>query len=334
MTRFDGTVARRRRSAMRTWRSRLKSVTTCSHFSNRLAAEHKRRRACSLLRPQSLRRANTVRLSRGWRLRSARSSNRAASSSIATLVSATAWARCSTATPVAPVISIRSSAAPGLLVSTRCGREASPGSHSACQTRGTALPRHAIDSIRPEASADANFFEPRQTPTTLGLGLLERVPREVIEALADPADDDEDGISGRAHLLEDGRLGRFGWKANVPSIREFVRDALSGELGVTVPDESGFSFGSPADDDEATDPEADLGSIDAIASFIELLAPPPRTRADMTLEDLGEAIFDSVGCSELPRADVTDRRRRRCPRIHRPAFARRCGPQCAWNRRR
>jgi len=161
---------------------------------------------------------------------------------------------------------------------------------------GTALPRHAATPIRPEASPDANFFEPRQTPSTLGLGLLERVPRQAIEALADPADEDGDGVSGRAHVLEDGRLGRFGWKANVPSIREFVRDALSGELGLTVPDESGLSFGSPADDDESMDPEADVDSIDAIASFIELLAPPPRTRTDMTLEDRGEAIFNQVGC--------------------------------------
>ncbi|MGB3052556.1 MAG: di-heme oxidoredictase family protein [Polyangiales bacterium] len=162
---------------------------------------------------------------------------------------------------------------------------------------GTALPRHAVNSVRPEASADANFFEPRQTPSTLGLGLLERIPRQAIEALVDPTDEDGDGISGRAHLLEDGRLGRFGWKANVPSVREFVRDALSGELGLTVPDEPGLSFGNPADDDEATDPEADVHSIDAIASFIELLAPPPRTRIDMALEDRGEAIFKSVGCS-------------------------------------
>ncbi|MGB7475847.1 MAG: di-heme oxidoredictase family protein [Polyangiales bacterium] len=161
---------------------------------------------------------------------------------------------------------------------------------------GTALPRHAVNSIRPEASPDANFFEPRQTPSTLGLGLLQRVPREAIEALADPADEDEDGISGRAHVLEDGRLGRFGWKANVPSIREFVRDALSAELGLTVPDESGQSFGTPADDDEAIDPEVDVRSIDAIASFIEHLAPPPRTRTDVALEDRGEAIFGMVGC--------------------------------------
>ncbi len=163
---------------------------------------------------------------------------------------------------------------------------------------GTALPRHSVASIRPEASADANFFEPRQTPSTLGLGLLARVPREAIEALEDPEDDDEDGISGRAHVLEDGRLGRFGWKADVPSIREFVRDALSGELGMTVPGEPGFSFGSQEDDDETPDPEADVPSIDAIASFIERLAPPPRTRNDTRLEDRGEAIFNAVGCND------------------------------------
>ena len=34
---------------------------------------------------------------------------------------------------------------------------------------GTALLRHAVTSIRPEADAEANFFERRQTPSTLGL---------------------------------------------------------------------------------------------------------------------------------------------------------------------
>jgi CxxC motif-containing protein (DUF1111 family) len=161
---------------------------------------------------------------------------------------------------------------------------------------GTALPHHAITDTRPEADADANFFEPRQTPSTLGLGLLERIPRETIEALADPRDDDDDGIAGRAHVLEDGRLGRFGWKANVPSVREFVRDALGAELGMTVPDEPGLSFGSAEDDDETPDPEADRNTLDGITAFVALLAPPPRTRVDATLEDRGEEIFDAVGC--------------------------------------
>ena len=162
---------------------------------------------------------------------------------------------------------------------------------------GTELPRHAVAAIRPEADEDANFFEPRQTPSTLGLGLLAQIPRAVIEARADPNDDDGDGIAGRAHVLDDGRLGRFGWKANVPSVREFVRDALGGELGMTVPAEAGLSFGMLEDDDEVPDPETDESTIDGMAAFIIFLAPPPRTRVDAELEDRGAEVFDAVGCA-------------------------------------
>ncbi|MGB8329181.1 MAG: di-heme oxidoredictase family protein [Polyangiales bacterium] len=161
---------------------------------------------------------------------------------------------------------------------------------------GTALPRHAVTPIRPEADPDANFFEPRQTPTTLGLGLLERIPREAIEALGDPNDANGDGIAGRAHLLGDGRLGRFGWKANVPSVREFVRDAFSAELGITVPSESISTFGVSEDSDGTADPEADLSMIDAVTDFIAFLAPPPRTHVDVDLEERGADVFRAVGC--------------------------------------
>jgi CxxC motif-containing protein (DUF1111 family) len=162
---------------------------------------------------------------------------------------------------------------------------------------GTALLRHSTSGVRPEPSAEVNVFERRQTPTLLGLGLLEQIPRETIEALADPDDSNGDEVRGRAHVLPDGRLGRFGWKAIVPSVREFVRDALSEELGLTVPNDAASSFGVSADSDSVSDPEIDDATIDAMAAFIELLAPPPRTRMDPALEDEGEALFESFGCA-------------------------------------
>ncbi|MGD8823947.1 MAG: di-heme oxidoredictase family protein [Myxococcales bacterium] len=161
---------------------------------------------------------------------------------------------------------------------------------------GTALPRQATAAERPEPDPEASFFEPRQTPTTLGLGLLEQIPRATIEALADPNDENADGIAGRTHVLDDGRLGRFGWKASIPSIREFVRDALSTELGMTVPSEPGLSFGVAEDEDGVSDPESDTSTIDALTAFIALLAPPPRNRTDPATEDRGEQIFTSLGC--------------------------------------
>ncbi len=163
------------------------------------------------------------------------------------------------------------------------------------------LPRHSTASVRPEPDQAASFFERRQTPTTLGLGLLEQIPREAIEANADPLDSDADGIAGRAHVLADGRLGRFGWKADVPTLREFTRDALSVELGMTVPEESGFTFGRTSDDDQAADPEIDAASVDALTAFVRLLAPPPRTGVVAELEDEGEAVFGRIGCAACHR---------------------------------
>jgi CxxC motif-containing protein (DUF1111 family) len=163
---------------------------------------------------------------------------------------------------------------------------------------GTALARHAVSPFRPEPSEEANFFERRQTPTTLGLGLLERIPRGTIEALADPDDLDGDGIRGRLHRLQDGRIGRFGWKADVASIREFVRDAFSTELGMTVPEDPSSANGVTSDGDQQTDPEVDSIAIDAITDFIASLAPPPRVHADQSLERRGETVFAEVGCGQ------------------------------------
>ena len=42
-------------------------------------------------------------------------------------------------------------------------------------------------------------------------------------------------VRGRAHLLPDGRIGKFGWKAATPTLVEFMAEALRDERGVTSP---------------------------------------------------------------------------------------------------
>lgn len=163
---------------------------------------------------------------------------------------------------------------------------------------GTMAPRHstAYDQ-RPAIDESANVFEARQTPALFGLGMIERIPADTILALADPDDLDGDGISGRAHILEDGRLGRLGWKANVPSLDEFARDAMSNEMGITVPEQAGLTFGTTADDDDAADPEISVQDIEDLAFFMKMLAPPPRSSIEPALEDEGEIIFSDIGCA-------------------------------------
>src|SRR5207249_4824730 len=75
----------------------------------------------------------------------------------------------------------------------------------------------------------------RSTPDVFGFGLLDAIPESEILAHADPDDRDGDGISGRANRFFDGRIGRFGRKALVPTLREFIDGAYVAEQGITNP---------------------------------------------------------------------------------------------------
>ncbi|MEO0324595.1 MAG: di-heme oxidoredictase family protein [Myxococcota bacterium] len=173
-------------------------------------------------------------------------------------------------------------------------RQAIPGEVN--EPRGLAH-RFSTEAERPAPADGATFFEARQTPTMLGMGLLDALPEALLEALADPDDANGDGISGRVNRLPDGRVGRFGWKAQVPSTREFVRDALTAELGFTLPPDPGQTFGALADDDEVPDPEIGLADMRDLEFWLNELAPPAPRASDPGAEAAGEALFASVGCT-------------------------------------
>ena len=164
---------------------------------------------------------------------------------------------------------------------------------------GTIL--HKITALPGDANfppPECNVFEQRQTPALFGLGLIDGIAEEVITAGADPDDADADGISGRVSLVEGGRVGRFGWKAQVPNIREFVRDAVGAELGMTLPAEEALTFGKVEDEDGVADPELSLDQAASLAAYLRNLAPPPRRKpADPEAAALGEERFQSTGCA-------------------------------------
>ncbi|MCS6798075.1 MAG: c-type cytochrome [Myxococcota bacterium] len=166
---------------------------------------------------------------------------------------------------------------------------------------GTMAHRFDVNPVRPPLDPAADYFERRQTPSLLGLGLLESVPEELLRSFADPDDADGDGIRGRVHVLPDGRIGRFGWKADVPSLAEFARDAMTNELGVTLPAESGHTFGATGDADGAADPELSAEELEALRFFMRMLGPPPRRDRDEPTVRQGERLFAEVGCASCHR---------------------------------
>lgn len=81
---------------------------------------------------------------------------------------------------------------------------------------------------------------PRVANPMIGLGLLEMVSDDLLYALADPDDADNDGISGRVNVVWDARdqtiaIGKFGWKSNMPNLTNQNSGAALGDMGITTP---------------------------------------------------------------------------------------------------
>jgi CxxC motif-containing protein (DUF1111 family) len=139
----------------------------------------------------------------------------------------------------------------------------------------------------------------RQPPPVFGLGLLEAVPETDIVASADPDDADDDGISGRPNrvwspLLGRTALGRFGHKANNPTLEEQTAAAYANDMGVSNP-----IFPDP-DQDAA---ELDLVTVQSTAFYARTLGVPGRGEASAASRR-GEALFASFGCAGCHTPDM------------------------------
>lgn len=162
------------------------------------------------------------------------------------------------------------------------------------QLGGTAVP------TPPDAHHETRFA----IPFVFGLGLVDAIPYETLEALADPDDSDGDGISGRVGRDRMGRPARFGRKADVASLDDFNDSALRLEMGLTTPafpDETwaGAIPPVPPETDPAPEPEVDLVTFAALSAFVRFLAPPaPANIVEASPEARGRRYFEEAGCAD------------------------------------
>lgn len=151
----------------------------------------------------------------------------------------------------------------------------------------------------PSPPQHPDVFEQRQPPSLFGVGLIETISGSTITANEDPIDADGDGVFGVARRIDVNgtiEIGRYGWKAQIPLVRDFVHDAIAEELGVTTPDE-GRHFGIRTDTDAVADPELGVPAIDDLEFFLIGLRAPQRGGSQDPRVAAGEALFTSVGCA-------------------------------------
>ena len=149
------------------------------------------------------------------------------------------------------------------------------------------------------------MISPGVAPAVVGMGLLEAIPEETILALADPEDANNDGISGRPNMVWDIRrgdlaLGRFGWKANQPTVEQQTAGAFLGDIGVTsglFPQEN--CPGSQPDCASTPDggsPEIPDERFAKVVFYTQTLAVPAmRDVADSQVAQ-GAEVFVEAGC--------------------------------------
>jgi len=169
-----------------------------------------------------------------------------------------------------------------------------PDGSAPLSTGALAHTHSRIGIPREEIPSTVAFVEERNSPTILGLGLFETISDATIMAGTESGGTDK--IPGKLHVLEDGAIGRFGWKAQVPDLESFVRDAMGNEMGITVPD-NGNPFGFTSDDEDGIDePEISQTDIDDMVLFLSMLDFPPKLPETQQILD-GQALFSSVGCA-------------------------------------
>lgn len=152
---------------------------------------------------------------------------------------------------------------------------------------------------------DNVVFSMRIAPAMIGLGLLESIAEQDIKALADEEDANSDGISGRWNAVWDveageHRLGRFGWKAEQPSLKQQNAAAFNGDIGITstlFPEENctlkqaGCNAAALGGVPEVSDKILNL-----VTFYSRNLAVPKRRNITDPKVKLGEIVFTKAGC--------------------------------------
>ena len=147
----------------------------------------------------------------------------------------------------------------------------------------------------------------RNTPALFGAKLIDDIPERVIIAeerkqrLAWGLETFTSSVApvGLALRLPDGRIGKFGWKAQSPGLAEFVQAACANELGLGNP---GQAQPTPLSDPNYQPPGLDLTleQCNQLTAFIASLPRPEQRFAENITKDKahqGKKLFMSIGCA-------------------------------------
>lgn len=177
------------------------------------------------------------------------------------------------------------------------------------------LQTKAIPGYEPQKLPDGAPYSEFIAPIVTGLGYLDAVSDATILELADPNDEDGDGISGRPQYdyppeystlrpnsIPKGEkyIFRFGKKAVTYGLLHQTVDAFNQDMGII----SSFQPIEPFDG-EPGEPEVDDNVIKDIVFYLKTLKAPPRRNENDPEVKAGEALFSAMDCAKCHTPTLT-----------------------------
>jgi len=171
------------------------------------------------------------------------------------------------------------------------------------QLQNRAIPGFAFEQI--PAGATFSRFTP---PANTGLGFLDAVPDNTLLSLADEADADGDGISGRPNWIastayitlrpgtieRNGKyIGRFGKKAAVYDLMQQTANAYNQDMGITSTYEHYDTYTG-----QEVDPEVSNQTVLDVLFYLKTLKAPVQRSQDDVDVNKGKQLFINTGCNK------------------------------------
>ncbi|HXU71816.1 MAG TPA: di-heme oxidoredictase family protein [Polyangia bacterium] len=177
--------------------------------------------------------------------------------------------------------------------------EEMPGTYGDGESYSLRKPTYTIASPAFGAPA-ATHIGPRLAPQTVGLGLLEAVDESTVVGFAA-----QNGGHPNYVWNDDTQtmaLGRFGWKANQPTLKQQALSAFRNDVGITnalyptenCPPAQTACLAAPM---SMTEPNLDSLKTDGIVVHALSLAVPARRDLDDQNALRGEQLFQKIGCA-------------------------------------
>lgn len=154
------------------------------------------------------------------------------------------------------------------------------------------------------------------TPALFGAGLIDEISDwsirqnawgQSLTALGKEFQGDFDTTMGKVRVLPDGRVGKFGWKAQFATIEEFVATACAVEVGLSNSYRRQDQPGEFKADENAV---YDMTShqLDSLTTFCLTLERPelvmPRSSKEFSAVVRGKQVFAEIGCADCHTPDL------------------------------